>query len=83
MATATTNKKIDSSISTEVVKKKAAEAQAKVLVFIPMNQEGDSTKEDQNEYVTVNGKTTKVPRGEHVEVSVPVFVQLRNRYPNL
>lgn len=83
MATATTNKKIDSSISTEVVNKKAAEAQAKVFVFIPLNQEGDSAKEDQNEYVTVNGKTTKVPRGEHVEVSVPVFIQLRNRYPNL
>ena len=25
----------------------------------------------------------KVPRGQWVDVTVPVFVQLRNRYPNL
>lgn len=80
---ATTKKTIDSTISVEKTEKKPVAPAAKVSVFIPMSEEGEGAKFDQNEYVTVNGSTTKVPRGEWVEVTVPVFVQLRNRYPNL
>ena len=78
-----TKKTIDNSISVEVEAKKPVAPMAKVSVLIPMTEEGDGAKEDQNEYVTVNGSTTKVPRGEWVDVTVPVFIQLRNRYPNL
>lgn len=78
-----TTKNMDNTISVKKAKKKPNAHVAKVSVFIPMSEEGDGAKVDQNEYVTVNGSTTKVPRGEWVEVTVPVFVQLRNRYPNL
>ena len=79
-----TKKTLDTTISTEVAEKLPEMPTAKVTVFIPVADDTDSgAKVDQNEYVTINGKTTKVPRGEHVEVSVPVFIQLRNRYPNL
>lgn len=84
MATKKESPVIDATISAEVVKPAEAVKPAKVSVFIPLKEESDTDVAiDQNDYVTVNGKTTKVPRGEYVEVSVPVFLQLRNRYPNL
>lgn len=78
-----TKKTLDSTISVEKAEKQPTAPMAKVSVFIPMTEDGDGAKVDQNEYVTVNGKTTKVPRGQFVDVTVPVFIQLRNRYPNL
>lgn len=78
-----TKNTIDNSISVEVEAKKPVDPMAKVSVYIPMTEEGEGAKVDQNEYVTVNGSTTKVPRGQWVDVTIPVFVQLRNRYPNL
>lgn len=79
-----TKKAIDTTI-TAVVPEKAVEVPAaKVAIFIPKdNGSEDGSVVDQNEYVTINGKTTKIPRGEHVEVTIPVFQQLRNRYPEL
>lgn len=76
-----TKNTIDNSISVEVEAKKPVDPMTKVSVYIPMTEEGEGAKVDQNEYVTVNGSTTKVPRGQWVDVTVPVFVQLRNRYP--
>ena len=73
----------DATITNVIPEKKAAAPAAKVFVHIPVTDDNDGAKVDQNEYVTINGKTTKVPRGEYVEVTVPVFLQLRNRYPNL
>ena len=73
----------DTTITTQIPEKKPVVPAAKVSVFIPMTEEGDGAKVDQNEYVTINGQTTKVPRGQYVDVSVPVFIQLRNRYPSL
>lgn len=78
-----TTKSMDNTISVKKAEKKPTAPVAKVSVFVPMSEEGDGAKVDQNEYVTVNGSTTKVPRGQWADVTVPVFVQLRNRYPNL
>lgn len=84
MATKKENPVIDATISAEVVKPVETANPTKVSVFIPLKEESDTgVAIDQNDYVTVNGKTTKIPRGEYVEVTVPVFLQLRNRYPNL
>ena len=56
----------------------------RVRVFIPLPEEASSgVKYDPYEHVTINGETTLVRRGEHLDVTVPVFVQLRNKYPNL
>ena len=56
----------------------------RVMIILPMLEEDSSgMKVDQYEHVTVNGETTLVKRGEYVNVTVPVFIQLRNRYPNI
>ena len=35
------------------------------------------------ENVIINGTVTQIRRGEYVDVKVPVFMQLKQRYPNL
>ena len=60
-----------------------------VDVFIPLLEDagGHGLKVDQYEHVTIaneQGETCyKVLRGEHVSVPVPVFIQLKNRYPKI
>lgn len=60
------------------------EKEPTVRVFIPKLEDQESDVEvDQTEYVTINGTTTAVKRGEYVDVKVPVFMQLKQRYPNI
>lgn len=55
-----------------------------VRVFIPLAQDqGSEIAIDQTETVVINGKVTLIRRGEYVDVKVPVFLQLKQRYPNL
>lgn len=55
-----------------------------VRVFLPLAEEaGTEVAVDQTENVIINGKVTQIRRGEHVDVKVPVFMQLKQRYPNL
>ena len=55
-----------------------------VRVFIPLAEDaGGDVKVDQTENVIINGKVTQIRRGEYVDVKVPVFLQLKQRYPNL
>ena len=60
-----------------------------VPVFLPaLEDNGDGgMKVDQYEHVTIaneKGETCyKVLRGEHVEVPVPVFIVLKERYPKI
>lgn len=60
-----------------------------VDVFLPAleDQGQGGMKVDQYEHVTIaneRGETCyKVLRGEHVQVPVPVFIQLKERYPKL
>lgn len=61
-----------------------AEQEPTVRIFIPKLEDQESDVEvDQTEYVTINGVTTAVKRGEYVDVKVPVFMQLKQRYPNI
>lgn len=56
----------------------------RVRVFIPKNEdEGTGLKIDPYEHVTINGETTLIRRGEYLDVTVPVFLQLRSKYPNI
>jgi len=69
------------SVTTPVVEK---EEETRVKVFIPKNEEDDTgLKTDPYEHVTINGETTLVRRGEYVDVTIPVFLQLRNKFPNI
>lgn len=59
-------------------------AEARVSIIIPRNADDESgEKVDPFERVTINGESTIIKRGERVDVTIPVFVQLRNKYPNL
>lgn len=61
-----------------------AVAEPRVSIFIHRNADDESgEKVDPFERVTINGEGTNVMRGERVEVTIPVFVQLRNKFPNL
>lgn len=57
----------------------------RVRIMIPAPPETDSgLKVDEYEHVTINGeKPVYIKRGEWVDVTVPVYMQLRNRYPNI
>lgn len=77
------NRKTDD-ITVEVAAPQPEEQKAAVRVFLPLLEDQDTSMEiDQTEYVTINGKTTAIRRGEYVDVPVPVFMQLRNKYPHL
>lgn len=59
-----------------------------VTVNIPaLPDDGNGVKVDQYEHVTIANELKetcyKVLRGEPVEVPVPVFIQLKERYPKL
>ena len=73
---------IDEITVSSPVEDKAAEV--RVSVYIPTNADDESgEKVDPFERVTINGEGTIIKRGERVEVTVPVFVQLRNKFPKL
>ena len=55
-----------------------------VRILLPLLEEtGTEVGVDQTENVIINGKVTQIRRGEYVDVKVPVFMQLKQRYPNL
>jgi hypothetical protein len=78
-------KKITDATAAPIVPKEdTGKVEPTVRVLIPMAEDQASDlKVDQTESVTINGKTTLIRRGEYVDVKVPVFLQLKQRYPNL
>ena len=59
-------------------------AEPTVRIFLPLVEEsGTEINTDQTENLIINGKVTQIRRGEYVDVKVPVFLQLKQRYPNL
>ena len=54
-----------------------------VRIFLPLNEADGEVNVDQTENVIINGVVTQIRRGDYVEVKVPVFLQLKQRYPNL
>lgn len=56
---------------------------AKVSIKLPKLEDDGKAKVDQTETVTINGKTTRIRRGEYVDVPVPVYIQLKNKYPDI
>ena len=57
----------------------------RVRVMIPKSIDSESgLKSDPYEHVTINGALPYyIRKGEYVDVPVPVFLQLRNKYPNI
>jgi len=55
-----------------------------VRIMLPLIEEtGTEAVVDQTENVIINGKVTQIRRGEYVDVKIHVFMQLKQRYPNL
>ena len=72
------------SLTVAVPREEQTEELPRVRVFIPESEEvGTGMKLDHYEHVTINGETTLIRKGMYVDVTVPVFMQLRNKYPNL
>ena len=83
MPKATTNA-INDGVSVKNAPAAKKEKVTTVRVFLPLLEDtGTDTKVDQTETVLVNGIATQIRRGEYVDVKVPVFLQLKNKYPNL
>jgi hypothetical protein len=85
---ATTKKtpvEVNDGITVVVPPKEAGPDVPRVRIMIPLPPETDSgLKVDMYEHVTINGeKPVYIKRGEWVDVTVPVYMQLRNRYPNI
>lgn len=81
-----TNKKtnIPDGITAVTVEETKKDDIPRVRIYLPpLEDEGTGLKVDQYEHVTVNGVTTLVQRGVHVDVTVPVYLQLRNKFPHL
>lgn len=76
-------KKTDTlTVATPVAEKAAGEP--RVRVILPLSEESASgAKVDPYEHVTINGKTTLIRRGEYVDVTIPVYMQLRNKFPRI
>lgn len=56
----------------------------RVQICIPLpSEQASGLRTDVHEHVTINGKTTLIKRGEYVAVPIDIYIQLRNRYPNL
>ena len=82
---ATKAKTLNDGISVEVTEEKEVRVEPTIRIMIPRADEASygDMKIDQAETVIINGKTTRIKRGEYVDVKVPVWMQLRQRYPNL
>lgn len=59
--------------------------QPRVRVMVPLSLESESgLQSDPYEHVTINGEPpVYIRRGEYVDVTIPVFEQLKNKYPNI
>lgn len=63
---------------------KTVEDEPRVAIRLPKHEDEESgIQVDQYEHVTINGVTTLIRRGERVEVTVPVYIQLRNKFPDI
>ena len=76
-------KKVDT-LTVETPVQETVADEPRVRVYLPLlESEGAGVHIDQYEHVTVNGETTLVRRGEYVDVTVPVFIQLKDKFPHL
>ena len=75
------------SLTTVVQKKEEEYIGPTVRIMLPELPGGEDAKVDQYEHVTVANeskeKHCKIHRGEYVDVPVPVFLALREKYPKL
>ena len=82
------NVTLDDSMTVKIEQKQASYNGPMVTVYLPkLEEEGSGVKVDQYEHVTIANEarewTWYVKRGERVDVPVPVFVLLHDKYPDI
>lgn len=77
--------KLKDGITAAVVDEVKEDEVPRVRIMIPKAIDSESgLKTDPYEHVTINGEPPVfIERGVWVDVTVPVYMQLRNRYPNI
>jgi hypothetical protein len=79
-----TNKINDATAAVAATKDDGVMLEPTVRIILPLAEDqGSDVAIDQTETVIINGKVTQIRRGEYVDVKVPVFLQLKQRYPNI
>ena len=79
---------LDDSMTVKIAEKQPGYKGPMVNIYLPkLEEEGSGVKVDQYEHVTIANEarewTWHVQRGVRVDVPVPVFVQLKNKYPDI
>lgn len=80
-------KKNDLTIAVPV--KEEAKDEVRVRIKLPAREDDNNPglNVDKYEHVTISNEsgehTTYIKRGEWVDVTIPVFTQLKNRYPDI
>ena len=82
------NVQLDDSLTVKIEEKQATYKGPMVTVFLPkLEEESAGIKVDQYEHVTIANEarewTWYVKRGVRVDVPVPVFVLLHDKYPDI
>lgn len=76
------------SFTTAIKREEKKDNGPRVRIFIPKLEGDGSVAIDQYEHVTISNevgepKVTRIHRGEWVDVPVNVYMQLKERYPDL
>ena len=79
---------LDDTMTVKIAEKQKSYSGPMVTVYLPkLEDEGNGVKVDQYVHVTIANEyrewTWYVKRGERVDVPVPVFVQLKNQFPDI
>ena len=89
MATATQNKKAFEDITIHAPAPEEKPEPIRVRIKLPLREDDTSpgVKVDHFEHVTISNEhgeeTVYVKRGEYVDVTIPVFIQLKQRYTDI
>lgn len=64
------------------------EGEPRVRIFLPLlDDDSNGVSVDQYEHVSISNEEgdefIRIKRGEYVDVTVPVFILLKQRYPNI
>lgn len=84
-----TRKSATDDLTTAVVRKEEGYKGPRVRIFLPKLEDSgdDGLSVDQFEHVTISNEEkeehTRILRGEWVDVPVPVFMALKEKYPKL
>ena len=81
--------KAKENITVAIPKGEEKPEEIRVRIMLPKRESDDNpgVTVDQYEHLTISNEqgeqNVRVKRGEWVDVTIPVFMQLKNRYPNI